>query len=57
MVYPGDAAYSDLAFTRNGSVAVLFEKDNYNTMSFSVVDVPLAPLPTPAPTPPALPTR
>eukprot|EP00035_Acanthoeca_spectabilis_P001751 m.82463 g.82463 ORF g.82463 m.82463 type:complete len:164 (+) comp11104_c0_seq1:715-1206(+) len=37
VVYPGGAAYSDLAFTRNGSIAVLFEKDNYNTVSFTVV--------------------
>ena len=37
VVYSGGAAYSDLAFTRNGSIAVLFEKDNYNTVSFTVV--------------------
>ena len=40
VVYPGDAAYSDMAFTRNGSIAVLFEKDNYNTVAFGVVPLP-----------------
>lgn len=40
IVYPGDAAYSDTAFVRNGSVGILFEKDNYNTMSFTVVPMP-----------------
>ena len=37
VVYAGGAAYSDLTFTRNGSVAVLFEKDNYNSVAFGVV--------------------
>jgi len=41
VVYPGGGAYSDMAFTRNGSVAVLFEKDNYNTVAFGVVPLPL----------------
>ena len=27
--------YNDIAFTRNGSVAVLFEKDNYNTVALA----------------------
>lgn len=39
VVYPGGAAYSDMTFTRNGSVAVLFEKDNYNTVTFAVTNV------------------
>lgn len=37
VVYPGGSAYSDMTFLRNGSLAVLFEKDNYNTLSFAVV--------------------
>ena len=41
IVYGGGSAYSDIAFTRNGSVAVLFEKDNYNTVAFGVVPMPL----------------
>ena len=41
VVYAGGGAYSDIAFTRNGSVAVLFEKDNYNTVAFGVVPMPL----------------
>ncbi len=41
VVYPGGAAYSDLAFTRNGSLAVLFEKDGYNSVAFGVVPLPL----------------
>ena len=44
VVYPGDAAYSDMAFTRNGSVAVLFERgsggDPYRWVSFGVLPVP-----------------
>ena len=35
VVYAGGAAYSDLTFTRNGSVAVLFEKDNYNSVALA----------------------
>ena len=41
VVYPGSSAYSDLAFTKSGSVAVLFEKDGYAHVSFGVVPVPL----------------
>ena len=41
VVYPGGGAYSDMAFTQNGSVAILFEKDNYNTVAFGVVPLPL----------------
>jgi sialidase-1 len=37
VVYTGGSAYSDTAFTRNGSIAVFFEKDGYNTASFTVV--------------------
>lgn len=33
VLYPGGAAYSDLTFTRNGSVAFLFERDGYNTVA------------------------
>ena len=44
VVYAGDAAYSDMAFTRNGSVAVLFERgsggDPYRWVSFGVLPVP-----------------
>lgn len=44
IVYPGDAAYSDMAFTRNGSVAVLFEKGGggfpYASIAFGVLPVP-----------------
>ena len=44
IVYPGDAAYSDMAFTRNGSVAVLFEKgyggNPYVSVAFGVLPVP-----------------
>ena len=44
VVYAGDAAYSDMAFTRNGSVAVLFERgfggDPYKWVSFGVLPVP-----------------
>jgi sialidase-1 len=43
IIYPGGSAYSDLAYTRNGSIAVLFEKDNYNTVAFGVVPVSLVP--------------
>lgn len=41
VVWPGDAAYSDMAFLRNGSVAVLFEKgfggNPYVSVAFAVV--------------------
>ena len=37
IVYPGGSGYSDTAFTRNGSIAVFFEKDTYNTAAFTVV--------------------
>lgn len=46
VVFGGDAAYSDMALTRNGSVAVLFERgfggNPYNTVSFGVVPPPAA---------------
>ena len=46
VVYPGDAAYSDMAFTRNGSVAVLLEKgfggNPYLSVAFGVIPVPPA---------------
>ena len=38
VVYPGGAAYSDMVMLKNGSLAVLLEKDNYNTISFAVID-------------------
>ena len=41
VVYPGGAAYSDLAFTRNGSLAYFFEKDTYNTLTFGVLPLPM----------------
>eukprot|EP00947_MAST-08B_sp_MAST-8B-sp1_P004166 g4166.t1 len=42
VVYPGGSAYSDMAFTRNKTaVAVLFEKDNYNTVAFGILPLPL----------------
>ena len=45
-MYPGDAAYSDMAFTRNGSVAVLLEKgfggNPYLSVAFGVIPVPPA---------------
>ena len=37
VVYGGGAAYSDMAFTRNGSLAVLFERDNSAAVSFALV--------------------
>ena len=44
VVWGGDAAYSDMAFTRNRSVAILFEKGGggnpYLTIAFGVVAVP-----------------
>jgi len=44
VVFPGDAGYSDMAFTRNGSVAVLFEKgfggNPSTSIAFGVVPVP-----------------
>lgn len=35
-IYAGSSAYSDLAFLRNGSVGVLFERDNYGAIAFGV---------------------
>ena len=47
VVYAGDAAYSDSAFTRNGSVAVFFEKGwggfPYRSVAFAVVPPPVSP--------------
>ena len=40
VVYGGGAAYSDMSLTRHGDLAVLFERDNYNTVAFGVL--PLA---------------
>ena len=44
VVWPGDAAYSDMAFTRNGSVAVLFENgyngNPYVSVAFGVIPRP-----------------
>jgi len=40
VVYPGAAAYSDMAFNRDGDIVVLFEKDNYNTVSVATVPAP-----------------
>mmetsp|Transcript_15099 Transcript_15099/g.30537 ORF Transcript_15099/g.30537 Transcript_15099/m.30537 type:complete len:147 (-) Transcript_15099:248-688(-) len=44
VVFPGDAAYSDMAFTRNGSVAVLFERGGggypYRSVAFGVLPAP-----------------
>lgn len=37
-VYPGGAAYSDMAMLKNGSIAVFFEKDGYNTLSFAAIN-------------------
>ena len=34
VVYAGGAAYSDMSLTRRGELAVLFEKDNYNSVAF-----------------------
>ena len=46
VVFGGDAAYSDMAFTRNGSVAVLFERGGggnpYHSVAFGVLPVPSA---------------
>ena len=39
VLYPAGAAYSDLSWTRNGSLAFLFERDNYNTVAFGTVEV------------------
>jgi hypothetical protein len=41
VVYAGDAGYSDMAFVRNGSLAVFFEKDfAVNSVAFGVVPLP-----------------
>ena len=42
VVYPGGSAYSDVAYMPNGSIAVLFEKDNYNTVAFGIVPASVA---------------
>ena len=34
ILYPGLAAYSDACVTANGSLAFLFERDNYRYVSF-----------------------
>lgn len=39
VLYPGGAAYSDLSFTKDGRVAFLFERDNYNTVAFGITDL------------------
>ena len=53
VVYAGDAGYSDMAFVRNGSLAVFFEKDfAVNSVAFGVVPLPpRAPLPLLRPPP------
>ena len=52
VVYAGDAGYSDMAFVRNGSLAVFFEKD-FAVNSVAFVVVPLPPqTPQPPPRPP-----
>ena len=58
VVFPGDSAYSDMALTRNGSVAVLFEKGGggnpYLSVAFGVLPVPTGPAARfPVPTGPA----
>ena len=35
--YPGGAAYSDIQLMSDGSVAVVFERDNYNTIAFGIL--------------------
>ena len=41
VVYAGDAGYSDMAFVRNGSLAVFFEKDfAVNSVAFGVLPLP-----------------
>jgi len=40
IVYPGGSEYSDMTFLRNGSIGIFFEKDGYNTASFTVVSPP-----------------
>jgi len=39
VIYPRGAAYSDLSWTRNGSLAFLFERDGYNTVAFGTKPV------------------
>lgn len=41
VVYPGGAAYSDMSFTRSGDLAILFEKDGYNTVAFGTLRLPM----------------
>ena len=42
VVYPGGAAYSDLALSTDGkALSFVFERDNYNTVTFGNVPVPL----------------
>ena len=38
-VYGGGAAYSDLSLTQNGDVAFVFERDNYQHLSFGVLRI------------------
>ena len=43
--YPGGAAYSDLTLMKakggGKALAFFFEKDNYNTVAFGKLDLPL----------------
>ena len=41
VVYHGYSAYSDMSLTRDGNLAVLFEKDGYNSVAFGIVPLPL----------------
>ena len=42
VVYPGGSAYSDMTLTRDGQLAVLFERDNYNSVAFGLIPIPRA---------------
>ena len=38
-IYKGGFAYSSMAVLPNGQIAVLFEKDGYNSISFTTVNI------------------